>query len=203
MGALSKLSAVNRMLRGSGESPVNTLEDDGVNDVTLAVAILDETTMMYQMDRQTFNTDDTTLSPDTNGYVYIVDNTLFIDTRGDHVDTDVAVKGSPAKLYNLTDKTFVWSDDVQVRQTVLVEFADIPTPDQFAITDMAARVYQMQTLGDSGADAILSQIAMRSQMRARANEMRQADYSMLRGSKISQYISNSKYRNWLTDGRSG
>lgn len=200
MGALSKLAAVNRMLRGAGESPVNTIVDDGVNDVSLAVSILDETSMLYQIDRQSFNTTNTTLTPDNDGYIYVTDGLLFIDTRGDHADISISVRGTPPKLYNMDDLTDVWTHDLQVKQTVLAEFEDIPTPDQFSITDMAARVYQAQTVGDPQQDAVLSQIELRSRMRARANEFRQMDWNMLRQSTIANYIANPKYRRYL-DGR--
>jgi hypothetical protein len=197
MGAMTKLMAVNRMLRGAGESPVSTLIDDGVNDVSMAVAILDETNQMLQIDRQSFNTEDTTLSPDNDGNIYINADTLFVDTRGDHANISIAVRGSPPRLYNLDDNTYEWDEDLQVKITILVPFDDVPTATQYEICDMAARVYQMQTMGDPTQDAILSQISMRSQIRSRANEMRQSDYSMLRKSKIARYISNSRYRYWF------
>jgi len=201
MGALTKLMAVNRMLRGSGESPVSTIVDDGVNDVTLAVSILDETTILYQIDRQSYNTQDYTLTPDSNGYIYINSDTLFIDTRDDHADISISIKGSPPRLYNLDDLTDVWTINLQVSQTILVPFEEIPTADQFAITDQAARIYQMQTLGDPQADAVLQNIEMRSRIKARANEIRQNDTSMLTNSALANYISHPNSRRFLSDGR--
>lgn len=197
MGAMTELMAVNRILRGSGESPVSTIVDDGVNDVSLAVSILTETNQMLQIDRQSFNTEKTTLSPDSNGDIFISTDTLFVDTDDTDANISIAVRGSPPRLYNLDDNTYTWENDLHVKISILVPFADVPTATQYEICDMAARVYQMQTLGDPSQDALLGQIAMRSQIRSRANEMRQMDYNMLKGSKIAKYISNSRYRLWL------
>lgn len=198
MGALTKLQAVNRMLRGAGESPVSTIEDDGVNDVAMAVAILDEATTMCQMDgSRSFNTEDTELVPDSNGIIFINADTLAIDTRDDSSQIDIAIKGIPPRLYNLTDNTYVFESNLQVKQTILVPFEELPTAYQFEITDYAARVYQMQTLGDTTQDAVLGQIAMRSQIRARANEMRQVDSNFLKTSQIAKFIGNSRSRFWI------
>lgn len=196
MGAMTTLQAVNRMLRGAGESPVSTIVDDGVNDVSLAVSILEETNQMIQIDRQSFNTEETTLSPDNDGNIYINSDTLFIDTRDTDANTCIAVRGSPPRLYNLNENTYVWENDLKVKISILVPFEDVPTPTQYEICDAAARVYQMQTLGDPNQDAILAQVAMRSQIRSRANEMRQMDWNMLKGSDIARFISNSRYRQY-------
>ena len=62
MGALSKLEAVNRILRSAGEFPVNTLASTS-NDTLLAEQVLDEQTLYMNMEGNLQNTVYTTMTP--------------------------------------------------------------------------------------------------------------------------------------------
>ncbi len=61
----SELSAVNAMLATIGEAPVNTIEDSGLVDVTIAKQALDEVTRAVLVEGWRFNTDtDYPLAPE-------------------------------------------------------------------------------------------------------------------------------------------
>lgn len=186
MGAMTKLTAVNRMLRGAGEYPVNTLEDTGVNDTDVAQDLLDETNMQVQMLGLNFNTEKFTYTPNSDGNIIISDNTLYVVGDEDDRFKQITQRGkNPTLLYDLTNNTDVWDEDVTVKITVLYPFEEVPTPIQFEITDLAARIYQMVSIGDTNMDAVLNQMAVISRVYGRGSDMRVRRPSMFRGRSLN------------------
>ncbi len=188
MGALSKLDAVNRMLRASGEQAVSTLVTTS-GDALLAEQILDELVIEKQITGQVSNTFEMYLTPDTQGEIAVSDNTLHIDTVGVNADIQVVPKGkTPTRLYwtmyrGEPKNTYDFSElnldkGLRVRMVVKQEFTDIPVAQQFDITDEASRRYQMLTMADSTTDQMLRQRSQQSRAIARADDMRQRDVSV-------------------------
>jgi hypothetical protein len=189
MGALSKLDAVNRMLRASGEQAVSTLVTTS-GDALLAEQILDELVLEIQITGQVSNTFEMYLTPDAQGEIAISDDVLHIDTVGEHASTSVVPKGqNPTRLYWLTQhgttlkNTYDFTDlsltqGLRVRMVLKQAFEDIPVAQQFQITDEAARRYQMLTMADTTTDQMLRQRSQQSRAIARADDMRQRDVSV-------------------------
>lgn len=176
MGALSKLEAVNRILRFAGEYPVSSLSSSGLNDTLVAERILDESVLHYQLPGQNFNTVTTTYSPDTTGKIYIPDNTLWVDTNGSDLEKNIVQRGrNPTYLFDIDNNTDVFTDSLKIKIAIKLEFEDIPTADQFAVTDNAARIYQMTVVGDVNQDAVINEIGMMSRIQARSADMRSRD----------------------------
>lgn len=176
MGALSKLEAVNRILRFAGEYPVSSLSSSGLNDTLVAERILDESVLHYQLPGQNFNTVVTTYSPDTTGKIYIPDNTLWVDTNGTDLDKNIVQRGrNPTYLFDIDNNTDVFTVSLKIKIAVKLEFEEIPTADQFAVTDNAARIYQMTVVGDVNQDSVINEIGMLSRVQARAADMRSRD----------------------------
>lgn len=187
MGALSKLDAVNRILRASGEYPVSTLAVTGSNDVTLAVQTLDEVALQCQMTGLNCNTVEKDYLPDVNGKIYIPDTTLSIDTVGTDYGRNIVQRGrAPTYLFDVDNNTdaFTVGTPLKVRITVALSFEELPTSEQFEITDTAARMYQMATVGEMAQDKLLQEIAFVSRARSRAADMRSRD--------VSAFTSNTK-----------
>lgn len=187
MGALSKLDAVNRILRSSGEYPVSTLSVTGSNDVTLAVQTLDEVAIQVQMTGLNCNTVAKDFLPDKNGKVYIPDNTLAVDTIGTDYGRNLVQRGrSPTYLFDVDNNTDVFTigTPVHVKITTSLEFESLPTAEQFEVVDMAARMYQMATVGETSQDKLLQEIAFMSRARSRAADIRSRD--------VSAFTSNTK-----------
>lgn len=187
MGALSKLDAVNRILRASGEYPVSTLAVTGSNDVVIAVQTLDEVAIQCQMIGLNCNTIEQEYLPDVNGRIYIPDNTLAVDTVSTDYGRNIVQRGrAPTYLYDVDNNTdvFVVGTPLRVRITVALPFEELPTAEQFEITDTAARMYQMATVGEMSQDKLLQEIAFVSRARSRAADMRSRD--------VSAFTSNTK-----------
>ena len=188
MGALSKLEAVNRILRSAGEYPVSTLNSTS-NDTLLAESVLDEQTLYANMEPSLQNTTYTTIAPTAEGQFVLSDSLLHIETYGDDGGLIVSTRGnSPTYLYDVANNTTYFKDSsgnpisgLQVQQTLRLDFEDLPTQTQFSVADSAARLYQMQTVGDVNQDAILGQQQMLSDARAKQADARSRKSNFLWG----------------------
>lgn len=181
MGQLSKLMAVNRILRGAGENPVSSLDDTLINETLMAETILDEVNITEQMTGLHCNTIVEELEPDSNQFIYMPDTILWVNswylTQGGKtsLDLNLSTRGNnPTKLYNVTDLTDLFEESVVVKYAILMDFEDLPTPIQFQITDNAAMLYQMATVGDPQMNQSLSQAALISRAKGRAADIRAA-----------------------------
>lgn len=179
MGQLSKLAAVNRILRGAGENPVSSLDDTLVNETLMAETILDEVNMTEQMSGLHCNTVVEELTPDGDGFIFLPDSVLWVQswylTQGGKtsLDLNLSTRGNnPTKLYNATDNTDVFEDSVVVKYALLAAFEDLSTATQFQITDQASMLYQMSTVGDNAMNQLLSQMALISRAKGRADNIR-------------------------------
>ena len=143
----SKLDAINSMLIGVGEAPVNTL-NSGLQEAEIAAITLDTISREVQSAGWSFNTDIRyTLSTNSLGHIPVPSNCLQIDTtslRRDY-DTDIVLRNQ--KLYDRTKNTFVFTDEVVVDMIQLFEFEEIPEVARRYITLRAGRKFQENILG--------------------------------------------------------
>ena len=198
MGAISKLDAVNRILRAAGEYPVSTLAVTGSNDVTLAVQTLDEVALQYQLTGLNCNTVEKAVYPDVDGKVWIPDTTLAVDTVSTDYGRNLVQRGrTPTYLFDVDNNTDVFTvgTPIQIRITTALGFEDLPTAEQFEITDQAARMYQMATVGEAAQDKLLQEIAFMSRAKSRAADMRSRDISAFTSSTKSSWPTIGARRN--------
>jgi hypothetical protein len=184
MGALTKLDAVNRMLRAAGEYPVSTLSVTGSNDVSMAIQTLDEITLQVQLTGLNCNTIVETLYPDSTGRIYIPDTVLAVDSTNTDINRNIVQRGrTPTYLFDVDNNTDVFTEPVKVKITYSLSFESLPTAEQFDITDQAARMYQMATVGEMSQDRLLQETAMMSRAKSRAANMRSMDASFMNNTK--------------------
>lgn len=189
----TRLMAVNRILRGAGEQPVNSLTEDGINDTVLAESILDECTAEYQKDGLHTNTEMVTYSPDSEGFITLPSGTLRVDAQ--RFDLNVTQRGyQPTKLYDIDNRTFVFTKSIDLVITVAIPLEDLPIDIQFAVIDRAARMYQMVTVGDQKMDALLAEQEMRSRIAARIADDDQGDYNLFNNMNTSAYWAVNRIR---------
>ena len=184
MGALTKLDAVNRMLRAAGEYPVSTLSVTGSNDVSMAIQTLDEITLQCQLTGLNCNTVIEDMTPDSNGKIYIPDTVLAIDTTETDINRNIVQRGrTPTYLFDVDNNTDVFTDLIKVKVTYALAFEGLPTAEQFEIVDQAARMYQMATVGEPQQDRLLQETAFMSRAKSRAANMRSLDGSFMNNTK--------------------
>jgi len=145
----SKLDAINSMLIGVGEAPVNTL-NSGLQEAEIAAITLTTVSREVQSSGWTFNTDlKITLVRNTANNIVVPLNTLQVDTLGlkRRYDTDVVLRSG--KLYDRTKNTFEFTDNIEVDIVLLFDFEELPEVARRYITLRAGRKFQENTIGSS------------------------------------------------------
>ena len=189
MGMLTKLQAVNRMLRGASEPAVESLTVTPTNESLFAEGILDEQNIYEQQVGLHVNTIIVNLVPDpTTTRIVLPDTTLNVlggwysegrmDTGEDFPDNRnriFVMRGfNPQELFDLDRNSFLFPDDasVTIKYTLLMDFEELPVAQQYRIVDHASRLFQASVQGDANIDALLAQEAQISRAIARAADMR-------------------------------
>lgn len=140
---LTKLGAVNRMLRSVWESPVSDINTPGVGAVAAARQWLEDTSRLIQSRGLSFNTDENiVLTPDVNSNIVLPANTLACDPMGQSRDKDYVMRGS--RLYDRKNFTYTITQPVYVRLVTLFDFEELPNPVRSYVAEVAARLFRDQ-----------------------------------------------------------
>lgn len=170
----TELEAVNRMLRSSGELPVNTLESDGVNDTDQAQSILEQTTVEVLAEGHNFNTEVLTYTPTDAGTITLPPNVLRVDGASGDYFSQLEIR--EGKLYDIENTTFVFTTTVELQVIWWFKFTDIPLPLRYRIADEAARIYQQVSNNDPQVDRMLQEREIRSRVNSSRANVRNRDY---------------------------
>ena len=143
----SELEAVNIMLSAIGESPVSSLDDPSLVDVSLALSILRETSIDIQAKGLQSNTErDFPLTPNVDGEIIVPANCAQIDTTGRSCNVDVAHRGT--RLYDKEKRSFTsFTGTLYVDMVLLFDFTDLPQHVRRYITTKASRRFQTRFMG--------------------------------------------------------
>lgn len=187
---LTKLEAVNRMLRAAREHPVSTLGAGGEGDTLMAEQVLDEVNRREQMEGLHLNTVVADFTPDANGHIILPSNTTDVRAWGDDHCRNLYFRevNGQVRLFDAseTPATDIFDDEaITLRLAFLIDFEDLPLPHQFSIVDQAAVEYQMAVQGSSTIDAHLRQIAAVSRAKARAYDLRSRPHNMFSDGRAS------------------
>lgn len=184
LGKTAKLEAVNTMLGFIGEAPLGSLEETtGVGDAPMAEKVLDEISREVQSQGWHFNTEyDVELVPDASKYLVFSDSIIRVDIdRGRYPNNDVTLRGQ--KLYDKTNKTYEFDEELKGETVTLFDWDDLPEPARRYITLRAARVLQDRAVGSTE----LTQIGIREEMGALAS-LREYDSSTEDASVFDSYL---------------
>lgn len=143
----TELEAVNIMLASIGESPVSSLDDAQLVDVSIAKSILDETSRALQSQGLHCNTEhEYPIVPDTDGQLNVPSNCVKIDTSGSTSDVDVVQRGT--RLYDRKKFSFTTFDGTYyVDMVLLLDFNDLPEHVKRYVTVKSARRFQGRFMG--------------------------------------------------------
>ena len=144
----TKLEAVNRILKGVGQAPVNTLQVSGISDVAKAVQDLDETSRDLQLVGWHWNIDrDYPLAPDTSKYILIPNGALSVDPEDRTQDASVrALPDGQLALYDASNRTFEWTIEVPCKIVWGFAFEALPQDARTYIAAAAARRFQARVV---------------------------------------------------------
>jgi len=166
----SKLDAINSMLFGVGEAPVNTM-NSGLQEAEIAAITLDTISREVQSAGWAFNTDIRyTLSLNSDNHINVPSNCIHIDTTSltRSYDSDIVMRNQ--KLYDRTKNTYEFTGSVEVDMIVLLEFEELPEVARRYITLRAGRKFQENILGSGE----MTQLQFKDEQQALFN-LREAD----------------------------
>ncbi len=145
----TELEAVNEMLGTIGESPVMTIEDNGVVDASIAYQILTSVSRAIQSTGWHFNTElAMEISPAfPSKNLVLPNNILRVDTVESDADVDLVQRG--LRLYNRVDHTYEFTRPYCVEMVLMLNFTELPEAARYYVTIRAARVFQERTVGSS------------------------------------------------------
>lgn len=190
MGAMTRLEAVNSMLLYSGEMVVGDLENQSGIDTSIAEFLLDQKTSDYQQRGLAENQLIEQVSPDLTGRIKIRTDSLDVTMLNPpkavtepQVGSLCRVVSRGGMLYNLTDDTDIFphtdGELYNLGYIVKMDWDDMTTSIQKAVTMQAAREYQMLSNGDAGTDQYLAQLEMKYTSKAKGEDAKDKSYSIL------------------------
>ena len=151
----SKLEAVNSMLGHIGESPVNSISNTNALPVSAATAIsaLDEVSRAVQSEGWNFNTEvNVSLSPAGDGTITLSDDIIEMDP----IDTSIDVVQRGLGLFDRSNNTTVFTSNLKVNQTRLLDWDSLPEPARRYVTLSASRVFQGRVVGSRELEALIA-----------------------------------------------
>ena len=184
MGFITKLQAVNQMLLAAGESIVSDLLDSSGIDTGVALVILEQASLDFQMRGLANNKITKKFNPDSNGKIIFStedsdeEGMISADLLSTHLNTDGNVivaklyNDNPTRLYNYTDDTDIWiTADYYVEVIRKLKWEHLDTTAQRAILASGVRGYQIVTQGDESADRFLESYEFMYHLKGRAADI--------------------------------
>ncbi len=162
----SKLEAVNSMLGHIGESPVNSISDTNALPISAstALSVLDEVSRAVQAEGWHFNSEvSVSLSPASDGTITLSEDILELDA----VDTSIDLVQRGLSLFDRANNTTVFTKDLTVNLTRLLEWTSLPESARRYMTLRASRVFQGRIVGSRELEALIA----RDEYSARADLM--------------------------------
>lgn len=143
----TELEAVNEMLFGIGESPLNTLDDPGVVDAVIARQILQSVSRSIQSRGWHWNTIDSMTLPLTafDNEIILPPNVLKADSVEPDERINVIQRGN--RLYDKKNNTYRFDRPIAVTMVEFLPFEELPQPARTFITYQAIRRFQQGRVG--------------------------------------------------------
>jgi hypothetical protein len=190
----SELQAVNTLLSIIGEAPVNSITGNTGVDVSIALQLLDETNVEVQSRGWHFNTEEeVTLSINDDSKIPVAANVVqAVASRNYQNEFNITLRNG--FLYDLTNKTDIFTKVPPVDQISVEQFEHIPEYARRLIVTKAGRRFQARMVGSkelAGYTEIDEQEAIINCERADAQ---QGDYNILSGNMDVYNIINRTVR---------
>ena len=170
MGMITKLQAVNNMLLAAGESLVADLDNESGIDTEIALTILENTSLDYQLRGLVNNKYTRKINPNASSKIILPmpdadeEGIISIELKSQHFNDDGILiqtrlyNSSPPRMWNVTDDTDIFKKDKDYYWEIIqkIKWENLDTPAQRAIMTTAMRHYQIVTQGDEATDAFLA-----------------------------------------------
>ena len=191
--SMTELQAVNVLLTTIGESPVNTLTGNQVTDVTIANQVITEVSREVQAQGWHFNTEDkVVLSRDVANNIIIPSDVARIDTP----NFNTTIRGG--KLFNLTDRTYVFSSSVEASIVYFQDFAVLPEVVKNYISTRASRIFSDRMLNSETIHKMVSRDEQKALTDLKAFESDTADFNMMDNFAVARVMKRGNTRRMLS-----
>lgn len=164
------LEAVNIILAGLGEAPINSLDDPLTSDVAVAAAVLSEVSKELQLEGWAWNTqDDYPLRVNVHNQEIDLPPSLIRVHFPRPDDRELVIRGR--RLFDRKNHSFTFAPGTTIRATIteLLPFDDLPEAARRYVALRAMRITQERVVGSS----TLSQFHQQDEYRARALLLRE------------------------------
>ena len=187
----SRLTAVNIILSNIGQAPVTEL-DSGNPLVEMAELTLGEITKAVLSEGWEYNTERCyPFTPDIQGYIYIPNNVMAIDSRPGN-GQQVVIRGG--RLYDRVSHSYVFVGEQLLDVTWLFPFEELPEAYKNYITIRAANVFAGRSVGSKEA----VQFGQREETVARATmleyDTQQGNYTIFQDANGGDTYKQRAYR---------
>lgn len=160
---LTKLEAVNRMLRSVNQLPVAALDTAGTSIAAFAEQVLDEASTAYQargLDENTVY--GKAYTANGSGIVTVASGVLNVKGSGPQANKRVTLRSDV--VWNLSDDTNNWGNGATIYLDVITEvtFVDLTPASKEAIANEATVIFQRRYRGSPDQDGYTQQEAMKA-----------------------------------------
>lgn len=155
MSKISQLDAINTMLSGIGQNPVDIadLSEPTSSDVNTALQVLNEISKDLQIDGWHFNSDyNWPLTPNGDKLISLPDDVIRVDYPDGSNKADLCIRG--IYLYDKSRNSFTFDNTIYVNITRYFDWDSVPESAKRYIVLKATRVFQNRVLGS---DALASE----------------------------------------------
>lgn len=172
---VTELEAVNFMLESIGELPVNTLDNPGVTEASIAHSNLIDVSRNFQARGWYFNTEqDYPLALNELYQVPVPTNTLKLDTMDRTLD--VVQRGS--KLYDKKNHTYTFTTAPLVEISFFLPFDELPQAVRHYVTVVAFRNFQRAVVGSDTINGLTQEEELKALAAVMEQEADTADHSI-------------------------
>lgn len=190
---MTKLDAINAILRRLGLTPVSSLDTGGISTQAQAERYLDDADRACQAKGWHFNTRyNVEITQNGQGKIAVPASTYRIDTDATDSDTDVSVVGG--FLYDLGNNTDVFNRNVRVTYVTHVAFTDLPQTFADYIVTEAAYQFNRGHKKDQSIDGMLRDEAARRWVEAKREDDARSDTNVLNTSEMIQLRGRPRMR---------
>ena len=190
----TELSAINSILGSIGQAPTTAINANNPEHAFVQ-NLLREANIDVQNEGWHFNTEDhKPATIDSNGNIVFGDDILRYDiSDGQSLRTQDVVRRS-GKLYNLVDHTNVFSGEILLDITYLVQFTDLPPVFQRYVTSRAASRAAAQLVSNPELVKLLQSQEALTRASVMEYETQQGDHSYMGWGHNTSYSSYQPYK---------
>ena len=193
----TELSAVNSILGSIGQAPVSSITGTALNnpEISFIVNLLREVNKDVQNEGWHFNTEyHQPAQLESNGNILFGNDILRYDLcDGQSLRTQDVVRRD-GKLYNLVDHTFIFSGEVLLDVTRLVQFVDLPPVFQRYIISRASSRAAAQLVSNPELVTLLQTQEALSRASVMEYETQQGDHSFMGWGHNTSYSPYQPYK---------